>query len=337
VVLLTLEADGLEGWSECVALAQPTYTYETTDTAWQILTEILLPVVVGTDCSDPAEVLRRAEGVRGHPMAKATVEMAAWDLTARVRGKSLADLLGGSRKAVPVGVSVGIVPTIEELVEQVAGYVEDGYRRVKVKIARGKDLSVLQALRRHFPDIELWADANSAYSLNDVPLLRTLGDTGLGLIEEPLAPGDFVGYARLQELIEVPICLDESIVTERDAAVAAELGSCRSVNLKPGRVGGLGPARRIHDQLSDLGIAVWCGGMLESGVGRAHLLALASLPGFDLPGDISASRRYWARDIVSPEFEVVAGEMVVPTGPGIGVTVDVERVEALTTRRADFG
>jgi len=336
VVLLSLHADGLEGWSECVALSAPTYTYETTDTAWQVLTEIILPGVVGLEVSDPEEVLWPAREVRGHPMAKAAVEMAMWDLTARERGVSLAELLGGVRKTVSVGVSVGMMPTSEELGDTIERYLVGGYTRVKVKIAPGRDVLVLTALRERFPDLALWADANSAYSLEDAPLLRELDALRLDMIEEPLPSGDFLSYARLQERIETPICLDESIVSEGDAALAVELGSCRIVNLKPGRVGGLSQSRRLHDLLTAAGLSVWCGGMLESGVGRAHNVALASLPGFDLPGDISASRRYWERDIVTPEFEVTGGEMSVPTGVGIGVDVDVERIDSLAVRTAEF-
>jgi O-succinylbenzoate synthase len=335
VVLLKLEAAGLEAWSECVALSAPTYTYETTDTAWQVLTEIILPGVVGLEVADP-ESLQLAKEVRGHPMAKATVEMALWDLAARERGISLAESLGGSRSTVPVGVSVGMMPTPEALCDRIGLLLEDGYARVKVKIGPGSDVEVLAAVRGRFPDLAIWADANSAYSLQDLSLLKELGELQLEMIEEPLAPGAFLEYARLQDQLETPICLDESIVSEGDAALAVELGSCRIVNLKPGRVGGLAASRRIHDSLMAAGLSVWCGGMLESGVGRAYNVALASLPGFDLPGDISASRRYWERDIVSPEFEVVSGEMAVPSGPGIGVEVDVERIEQLTVRQAEF-
>lgn len=335
IVLLNLESDGLEAWSECVALGAPTYTYETTDTAWQVLTEIILPQVIGTDASEPAAILRAAREVRGHEMAKATVEMACWDLAARSEGVSLAEKLGGAKSTVRVGVSVGMMSSSAELCDRVAGYVEEGYTRVKVKIGPGRDLEALAALRERFPDLALWADANSAYAPQDARL-KELDAFGLQMIEEPLAPGDFLAYARLQDRIDTAICLDESIVTEADAALAVELGSCRVVNLKPGRVGGLEASRRIQGLLSSAGLSVWCGGMLESGVGRAYNVALASLPGFDLPGDISASRRYWERDIVTPEFEVSGGEMVVPTGPGIGVEVDVDRVHALAVRKTEL-
>jgi O-succinylbenzoate synthase len=270
-------------------------------------------------------------------MAKATVEMAAFDVVARAIGRSLADVLGGTRRAVPVGVSVGMMPSLEALIEVVEGHLAEGYQRVKVKIGPERDTSVLVALRERFPEVSLWADANSAYSLADVAKLEEWDALGLEMLEEPFEPGRLLDYRRLQERIETPICLDESIVTVSDAELAIELASCRVVNLKPGRVGGLATAVRLLDLLVGAGLRVWCGGMLESGVGRAHNLALASLPGFTLPGDLSASRRYWARDIVHPEFEIADGELAVPTGPGIGVEIDTERIRALTVRTAEFG
>jgi O-succinylbenzoate synthase len=337
VVLLTLLGDGLEGWSECVAAADPSYAYETADTAWHVLTDFILPAVVGREVSGPEDVLSPVRWVRGHRMAKAAVEMACWDLFARADGVSLSAKLGGVRASVPVGVSVGLKPTDEALHDQVAGFLDDGYARIKIKIKPGRDVEMLAGLRERFPDVPLMADANSAYTLADAARLKALDPLGLMMIEQPLSHDDFLHHARLQAQIDTPICLDESIKSEGDLELALELGSCRIVNIKPGRVGGLAVSRRLHDTMRARDLPVWCGGMLESGVGRAHNVALASLPGFTLPGDISASRRYWARDIVSPEFEVEAGEMAVPTGPGIGVEVDVERIEALTLRRARFG
>jgi O-succinylbenzoate synthase len=337
VLLLTLEGDGLEGWSECVASNEPSYSYETTDTAWHVLTDFILPNVVGRDARDPEDVLSPVSWIRGHGMSKAAVEMAAWDLAARAEGVSLAEKLGGTRDAVRVGVSVGLKPDDGALHEQVAGFIEDGYARVKIKIKPGRDVEMLAGLRSAFPDVSFMADANSAYTLDDVERLKELDALDLMMIEQPLRYDDFFHHARLQSEIETAVCLDESIKSVGDTELALELGSCRIVNIKPGRVGGLTSSRRIHDLMRDAGLAVWCGGMLESGVGRAHNVALATLPGFTLPGDISASRRYWERDIVSPEFEVDNGEMRVPTGPGIGVDVDVERIESLTVRRAVFG
>ena len=337
VVLLKLEGDGLEGWSECVASADPSYAYETTDTAWHVLTDFILPAIVGREADGPEDLLSPVSWVRGHGMAKAAVEMAGWDMAARADGVSLSKKLGGTRDAVKVGVSVGLKPTDEALHEQVAGFIDDGYARVKIKIKPGRDVEMLAGLRERFPDVDFMADANSAYTLADVPRLRELDALDLMMIEQPLRYDDFLHHARLQAQIETPVCLDESIKSVEDTELALELASCRIINIKPGRVGGLAVSRGIHDMMQAAGLAVWCGGMLESGVGRAHNVALASLPGFTLPGDISASSRYWARDIVSPEFEVADGHMAVPTGPGIGVEIDVERIEKLTTRVATFG
>jgi O-succinylbenzoate synthase len=336
VLLLTLEGDGLEGWSECVASNDPGYSYETTDTAWHVLTDFILPNIVGRDVEGPEDALTPVSWIRGHGMSKAAVEMAAWDMAARADGVSLSKKLGGTRDSVSVGVSVGIKPNDEVLHEQVAGFIADGYARVKIKIKPGRDVEVLAGLREAFPTIAFMADANSAYTLDDVDRLRELDALDLTMIEQPLRYDDFLHHARLQEQIETAVCLDESIKTIGDTELALELASCRIINIKPGRVGGFGTSRRIHDMMQSAGLAVWCGGMLESGVGRAHNLALASLPGFTLPGDISASSRYWAQDIVSPEFVVSDGEMKVPTGPGIGVELDVERIQSLTTREATF-
>jgi len=337
IVLLKLEGDGLEGWSECVAAADPSYAYETTETAWHVLTEFVLPNIVGREAEGPEDILHPIRWIRGHGMAKAAVEMAGWDMAARADGVSLSEKLGGTRSSVAVGVSIGLKATDEALHEQVEGFLEDGYARVKIKIKPGRDFEMLAGLCERFPGVSFMADANSAYTLDDIPRLRELDSLDLMMIEQPLRYDDFLHHARLQEQIETAVCLDESIKSEGDTELALELGSCRIINVKPGRVGGLGVSRRIHDTMQAEGLAVWCGGMLESGVGRAHNVALASLPGFTLPGDISASSRYWERDIVSPEFEVSNGEMAVPTGPGIGVEIDVERVEALTTRIATFG
>ena len=337
VLLLTLEGEGLEGWSECVASADPSYAYETTETAWHVLTDFVLPEIVGASVEHPSDILAPVWWIRGHRMARAAVEMAAWDMAARADGVSLAKKLGGIRDAVPVGVSVGLKPTDEALHEQVEGFLDDGYARIKIKIKPGRDVEMLAGLRERFPDVDFMADANSAYTLDDADRLARLDPLDLMMIEQPLRYDDLLDHARLQERMETPVCLDESIKSAGDAELALELGSCRIINIKPGRVGGLGESRRIHDMMREAGLAVWCGGMLESGVGRAHNVALASLPNFTLPGDISASSRYWERDIVTPEFQVADGEMAVPEGPGIGVEVDVERIESLTTRVATFG
>lgn len=337
ILLLTLEGEGFEAWGECVVGEDPGYSYETTETAWHMLTDFILPAVVGRDADGPEDVLAPVRWIRGHRMAKASVEMAAWDLAARMDGVSLSRKLGGTRDAVPVGVSVGLQKTDEALHEKVAGYVDAGYARVKIKIKPGRDVEMLAGLRARFPDVRFMADANSAYRLVDAPRLKEMDALDLMMIEQPLSHEDFLEHARLQEQLRTPICLDESIESVDDMALALEMGSCKIVNIKPGRVGGHASSVRIHDLMVSRGLPVWCGGMLESGVGRAHNVALASLPGFTLPGDISASRRYWERDIVDPEFEVSNGEMKVPTGPGIGVEPDRERIEELTVREATFG
>ena len=336
VILVRLLGQGLEGWGECVAGEDPAYSSETTETAWHVLTRFILPAVVGCSVEGPEAVLDPVRWIRGHRMAKAAVEMAAWDLAARMDGVSLAEKLGGTRSVVPVGVSIGLQESDEKLTEKVAGYLTEGYTRIKVKIKPGRDVAMLGRVRERFPEVPLMADANSAYTLADASLLKKLDRLGLMMIEQPLRHEDYLEHAHLQALIGTPICLDESIRSVGDAELALKLGSCRVVNIKPGRVGGHGEAKRIHDLMQSRHLPVWCGGMLESGIGRAHNVALASLPGFTLPGDISASRRYWARDIVSPEFEVNDGTMVVPTGPGLGVEADRERIESLARRRADF-
>jgi O-succinylbenzoate synthase len=269
-------------------------------------------------------------------MARAAVEMAAWDLSARLQGVSLSERLGGVREAVPVGVSIGLQERDELLHEKVAGYLAEGYARIKVKIKPGRDVEMLAGLRERFPDARIMADANSAYRLADADRLRELDALDLMMIEQPLAYDDVWEHARLQERLETPVCLDESVKSVEGARLALELGACRIINIKPGRVGGHASSLRIHDLMAERGLPVWCGGMLESGVGRAHNVALASLAGFTLPGDISASRRYWERDIVEPEFEVRDGTMAVPDGPGIGVEPDVERIGKLAVRRAAF-
>jgi len=337
ILLLTLHSEGLEGWSECVVGEDPAYSYEFTNTAWHVLTEFILPGIVGRDAEGPEDILAPVRWVRGHNMAKAAVEMAGWDLAARADGVSLSEKLGGTRDVVSVGVSIGLKATDEELHKSVSGYLDDGYARVKIKIKPGRDIEMLAGLRERFPDVAFMADANSAYTLDDVARLRELDALGLMMIEQPLSYDDFLDHARLREQISTPVCLDESIKSEGDLALALELGSCEIVNIKPGRVGGLAVSRRLHDTARDRGMPVWCGGMLESGVGRAYNVALASLPGFTLPGDISASQRYWEQDIVTPEFEVEDGVMRVPTGVGLGVELDLDRIHGLTVRESSFG
>jgi len=335
VLLITLEAEGLESWSECVAGVDAEST-EDVDRAWSALAGELLPRAVGRRFARPEELLAQLRPPADARAARASIEMAAWDLVARAEGVSLAKKLGGTLAAVPVGVAVGLQDSDEALLDVIAGHLAEGYARVKVKIVPGRDVDMLTAVRARFSAAVLWADANAAYTLDDAARLGGLDALDLGLIEQPLAADDLVGHARLQSQLRTPICLDESIRSLEDVDRAIEIGACRVVNLKPGRVGGLGESIRIHDRLRDAGIPVWCGGMLETGIGRAYNLALASLPGFTLPGDISATRRYWDRDIVDLDFVVANGCMQVPTGLGTGVAVDVERVQALTVRMAVF-
>ena len=335
VLLVTMEGEGLAGWSECVAGVDPTAT-ESVDRAWSVLTDVLLPGVVGRTFREPDELLAALRPPTDARASRAAVEMAAWDLVARAEGTSLSRKVGGTLAAVPVGVAVGLQDSDDELLDVIDGHVHDGYARIKAKIVPGRDVEMLSAVRARFPDIVLWADANAAYTLQDARRLGRLDTLDLGLIEQPLAADDLEGHARLQEILRTPICLDESIRSLQDVEQVLAIGACRIVNLKPGRVGGFDESVRIHDRLREVGVPMWCGGMLETGIGRAHNLALASLPGFALAGDISATRRYWDRDIVDRDFEVVDGCMQVPTGPGIGVEVDVDRVRALAVRRAVF-
>lgn len=336
IVLVTVHADGQVGWGELVAGEEPAYSSETTDTAWQILTTLIVPRVVGTDPATASEALAPASWIRGHRMAKACVEMATWDLEAKLKGVSLRTLLGGTRDAVEVGVSIGIQPTLDALLHRVAGFVEAGYRKIKIKIKPGRDVDVLRAVRDRFPRVPMMADANSAYRLSDASLLAELDDLDLMMIEQPLAHEDYLDHAALQERLKTPVCLDESIRSVDDTRLALALGSARIINIKPGRVGGLASSQAIEELCRSRDVPVWCGGMLESGVGRAHNLALASLAGFTKPGDISESRRYWERDIVDPEFTMSDGLMAVPEGPGIGIQPDVPRIDAMAVRKESF-
>jgi o-succinylbenzoate synthase len=332
--------DGVAGWSECVAGEQPNYSPETIDTAWHAMREWLIPRVLGAAFDEPAEVFAVLDrNVRGHHMAKAAVEMGCWDVAARTRGVPLAGLLGGTRDRVPTGISIGIQQSPDALVSRARQAVAQGYRKIKMKIEPGSDIAFVSAVREALgPDLHLMADANSAYTLDDASHLRSLDRFGLIMIEQPLDREDLLRHARLQRMIETPICLDESITSEDRAADMIELGAGRIINIKPGRVGGFAVSRAIHDLCQRHHIPVWCGGMFESGVGRAHNVALASLPNFSLPGDVSPSARYWERDVVTPEWTMDAeGMVLVPWHvPGIGVTVDLGRVDDLTVRREDF-
>ncbi len=336
-IIVRVDAGGVTGWGECVAEADPFYSYETNQTAWHILRDYIIPAVLGQEIASVEDAMRRGARVRGHNMAKAGLEFALWDLFAKARGVSLSQMLGGTRDRIKVGVSVGLQSSPAELVKRVEGYLSEGYSRIKIKIAPGRDLPMVAAVRKEFPDILLQVDANSAYTLETASVFKSMDDYRLLLIEQPLGYDDIYDHSKLQRELKTPICLDESIHTLADARAALELGSCRIINIKPGRVGGYGESKRIHDLCSENNVPVWHGGMLESGIGRAGNVALASLPNFRLPGDISASKRYYTEDIVAPEFEVAAdGTMAVPTGPGIGVEVLPERLDRVTLRREEF-
>ncbi len=335
LVVEVRHADGVSAWSECVAGERPNYGPETIDTAWLAIREWIAPRVLGRTFAEPAEVHPVLErDFRGHLMAKAAVEMGVWDLAARLRGAPLARLLGGERERVPVGISIGIQADPAALVRRARAALESGYRKVKMKIEPGADLDFLAAVRDALgPEAPLMADANSAYTLADADRLVRLDALALMMIEQPLAGTDLVRHAALQRRLATPICLDESIESPADAEDMIALGSGRVVNIKPGRVGGFAAAIAVHDLCRDHGIPVWCGGMLESGIGRAHNVALASLANFRLPGDISPSARYWERDVVLPEWTMEDGMMRVPLErAGIGVEIDVDRLEDVTAR-----
>jgi O-succinylbenzoate synthase len=329
------DASGITAWSECVAGEAPNFSSETIDTAWLAITEWLAPRLLGRELTSPGDVFSILdEGIRGHLMAKAAIEMGTWGLEATRLGMGLARLIGGTREQVDVGISIGIQDTPLALIQKVAAALAEGYRKVKIKIMPGADVAFLRAVREAVGhDAPLMVDANTAYRLDDLDLLQEIDVLGLMMIEQPLAWDDLVRHAELQRCLRTPICLDESITSLERAQDMATLGSGRIVNIKPGRVGGFGPSIAIHDFCESSGMPVWCGGMLESGIGRACNVALASLPNFTKPGDISPSARYWERDIVTPEWTMTPeGTMIVPPGDGLGVDVDRDRIEDLTVR-----
>lgn len=341
IALLELrDADGVTAWSECVAGEMPNYSPETIDTAWLAIAEWLAPRVVGKAVASPGEVLALLErDIRGHLMAKGAVEMGFWGLQANRLGMPLSGLLGGTRQEIDVGISLGIQTSPEALAARVTAALAEGYRKVKIKIMPGSDVEFVRAARqaagRQAP---LMADANNAYTLDDADCLAQLDDLDLMMIEQPLAWDDMVRHAELQRRLRTPICLDESITSLDRARDMVALGAGRIVNIKPGRVGGLAASTAIHDFCASNGIPVWCGGMLESGIGRAYNVALASLPNFVKPGDVSPSSRYWERDIVTPAWTMTdRGTMTVPTGAGLGVDVDRDRIEDLTVRVTKVG
>jgi o-succinylbenzoate synthase len=336
-LLVTVEEQGAIGLGECVADENPYYSAETTSTAWHVISDFIVPLVLGRTFTHPLEIFPALEIIRGHNMAKAAVEMAAWDLFARQRGEPLSHVLGGRRTSIESGVSIGIQDSLDQLVERVQVERAAGYRRVKIKIKPGWDVEAVETIRTHTGDIPLMVDANGAYRLADARHLQTLDRFNLLMVEQPLEYDDIRDHARLQAQLKTAICLDESIHSLRSASEAIALDACRVINIKPGRVGGHGQAIALHDMAARSNIPVWHGGMLESGIGRAHNIHLSTLPNFRLPGDIAASRRYYAPDLIDPEIVVCPdGTIAVPTGTGIGVNVVRERIDAVTVERLEL-
>jgi len=326
-ILLEVSSEGLIGYGECVADLDPGYSYETCGTAWHILKDFLIPALLGCHLSSVPDLQERFAPIKGHPMAKAGLEMALWDLLAKKAGCSLRDLLGGTRDRVPVGVSVGVQESPKKLVATIEDYLTLGYQRVKIKIKPGRDIGDTRAVRDAFPDLPLQVDANSAFTLKSAEALIPLDELNLLLIEQPLAEDDLWDHSRLQRKFRTPLCLDESIISPRHARQALEMDACRIVNIKAGRVGGIGEGVAIHDLCQAQNIPVWCGGMMETGVGRAANLALASLPNFLLPGDISATDRYYEQDITEQRFVLNADSTItVPDAVGLGVSLDAKAV-----------
>lgn len=334
VLVRVNDAEGNEGWGECTAGEGPFYSYEWTDTAWTTLHDFLAPMVIGQECEDASRVFSLMEHVRGHRMAKASIETACWDLEAKRAGVPLWKHLGGKRNEIACGVSIGIQDTVEILLEKIRKEVNAGYQRIKIKIKPGWDVKIVDRVRQEFPDIQLMGDANSAYTLNDVPLFRELDHYNLMMLEQPLAHDDIFDHAELQKQIETRVCLDESVTSAEDAKNAIGIGACKIINVKLGRVGGHTEAKRVEQVAREHNIPIWCGGMLESGIGRAHNIAMSTLAGFVLPGDVSASSRYWEEDVIEPAVTVSAnGTITAPDAPGIGYDVKVDRLDKLTTRR----
>jgi o-succinylbenzoate synthase len=333
VLARVVDSDGADGWGEYTAGEGPFYSEEWTDAGWSTLVEFLAPAVVGRELETAAGASDLMRPVRGNRMAKAAIETACWDLEAKRRGVPLWKHIGGTRKEIRCGVSIGIQTSPEVLIEKIEKEVAAGYQRIKIKIKPGWDLNVIEQVRDKFPDIALMGDANSAYTLHDTALFQELDRFGLMMVEQPLAYDDIFDHAKLQAEIKTPICLDESIRTRDDAIHAIAMGSCRIINLKLGRVGGHWHAKQIERVCREKNVPVWCGGMLESGIGRAHNIAMATLEGFTLPGDVSASSRYWDEDIIEPPVTVSRwGTIAVPEKPGIGFDINLARVEKLTVR-----
>lgn len=335
--IVRLDGGGSTGYGECVADREPYYSAETNETAWHIIGDFIAPAIVGAEFAHPRDIFGSLKSIRGHNMAKAAVEMAAWDLFARLRGEPLSQVLGGTRERIQSGVSIGIQESPGALLSAIDRELAAGYRRIKIKIKPGWDLDIVAMIRDRFGPIPLMVDANAAYTLDDAAHLAKLDRFNLMMIEQPLHDDDMRDHASLQRELKTPICLDESIKSVRDAEHAIAAGACRIINIKPGRVGGFGQSILIHDLCSRHRVPVWHGGMLESGIGRAANIHLSTLPNFSLPGDIAASKRYFDSDLIDPPIEVAAdGTIGVPIGPGLGVSIVHERVERATLRQAMF-
>lgn len=337
-IMVRIDSEGLSGWGEVVVEPSPSYSSETLTTAWHVLSDFIIPSLLGKNFPDLQSALNQFAWIRGHRMARAGVEAALADAFAKSKGIPLSQFLGGTRKRVPVGVSVGLQASPEKLVDVIGAYLDDGYKRIKIKIAPGRDITLVQAVRKAYPHIILQVDANSAFTLEDAPMLKELDNYNLQLIEQPLGYDDIFEHSILQKQLKTAICLDESIRNLSDTKVALALGSCKNINIKPGRTGGYTEAIKIHDYCASMGIPVWHGGMDESGIARGGNVALASLPNFSLHGDISASKRYYKKDIVIPEFSINKEDstMSVPDKPGIGVDIDFKELEKVTVKKASF-
>lgn len=336
-ILVRIYAEGICGYGEVVADKSPLYSYETTSTAWHILKHFLIPLVFEKYISSPLDFSREAKIYRGHPMAKAGLELALCDLQGKKEEKPLWKLYGGVRTEIPSGVSVGIQDSFPELLERIQSFLQEGYKRIKIKIKPDWDVRACEEIRKRFPDVPLQADANGAYNLEDKEILKKLDEFSLLMLEQPFPPYDLWDHSRLQKEMRTPLCLDESILSVESARKAYEMGSCQIINIKVGRVGGIVEARKIHDYCQERRIPVWCGGMLESGIGRAHNLHLATLPNFKFPNDISASKRYYAEDLIEPPVEISSkGTIMVPESPGIGVSPHERRIKKATLKKEVF-
>jgi len=330
ILVEVVDRDGISGWAESVAFPEPSYNEETLKTNWHLMEQFLIPLLQQSPIKHPNEIAKQWNHIRGNYMAKSALEGAYWDLYAKLGGVTLAEAIGGKKREIEVGVSIGIQPSISELMDKVESNVAQGYKRIKIKIKPGWDIDIVEAVRNRFPHIALMVDANSAYSLADIDRLKQLDKYGLMMIEQPFSYNDIIDHSVLQRQISTPVCLDESIHSSDDARKAIELSSCRIINVKIGRVGGIAEAIQLHHVCQSSDIPVWCGGMLESGIGRAHNIAISTLPNFRLPGDTAASSNYWEEDIIEPEVMVQDGVIQVPDRPGIGFEPIIRRIRERT-------